>query len=158
MKDKDQIKQIRKEARKGWRNKKANKKALEDIQKEAIAGKKVIRLPSYREKKQNKPRATQNTSYASVARQKNQSMAKGKIPKSSCALAHLGTATWRMIEMSLWQLRNIKKGKCSLDYLKREVHHEAKMINQLDDHHGVPLLFGIMTKSEPFSLITKFHG
>lgn len=50
MKDKDQIKQIRKEARKGWRNKKANKKALEDIQKEAIAGKKVIRLPSYREK------------------------------------------------------------------------------------------------------------
>lgn len=63
-----------------------------------------------------------------------------------------------MIEMWLWQLRNIKKGKSSLDYLKREVHHEAKMINQLDDHHGVPLLFGIMTKSEPFSLITKFHG
>ena len=55
-------------------------------------------------------------------------------------------------------VKEYKKRKCSLDYLKREVRHEAKMINQLDDHRGVPLLFGIVTKSEPFRLITKFHG
>ena len=51
-----------------------------------------------------------------------------------------------------------KKEKCSLNYLKREVCHEAKMINQLDDHYSVPLLFSIVTKREPFCLITKFLG
>ena len=55
-------------------------------------------------------------------------------------------------------VKEYKKGKCSLDYLKREVCHEAMMINQLDDHRGIPLLFGIMTKSELLRLITKFHG
>lgn len=53
--------------------------------------------------------------------------------------------------------KEYKKGKRYLNYTKREVHHKAKMINQLDDHCGVPLLFSIVTKSKPFCLITKFH-
>ena len=31
------------------------------------------------------------------------------------------------------------------------------MIKHLKDHHGVPLLFGIITKSDPIRLVTKFH-
>ena len=31
------------------------------------------------------------------------------------------------------------------------------MIKHLKDHRGVPLLFGIITKSEPIRLVTKFH-
>jgi len=42
--------------------------------------------------------------------------------------------------------------------MKKEVRHKAKMINHLEDHHRVPLLFAIVTKSEPLRLITKFHG
>ena len=32
------------------------------------------------------------------------------------------------------------------------------MIGQLGDHHGLPLLFGVITKSLPLWLITQFHG
>ena len=55
-------------------------------------------------------------------------------------------------------VREYKKEKCSLNYLKKEVRHKAKRTIQLDDHYGIPLLFSIMTKSEPFCLIIKFHG
>ena len=55
-------------------------------------------------------------------------------------------------------VKEFKPRKVSLDYLKKELHHEARMINHLEDHRGVPLLFGVVTKSEPLRLITKFHG
>lgn len=32
------------------------------------------------------------------------------------------------------------------------------MIGQLGDHRGLPLLFGVITKSLPLRLITQFHG
>ena len=45
-----------------------------------------------------------------------------------------------------------------LAHLRSKVRHEATMIKHLKDHRGVPLLFGIITKSEPIRLVTKFHG
>ena len=45
--------------------------------------------------------------------------------------------------------------KCPTNDLKKEVRHEARMISYLGDHSGVP---GVITKSEPLRLITKFHG
>lgn len=42
--------------------------------------------------------------------------------------------------------------------MKREVLNEARMITHLGDHRGLPLLFGVITKSTPFRLITQFHG
>ena len=45
-----------------------------------------------------------------------------------------------------------------LAHLRSEVRHEATMIKHLKDHRGVPLLLGIITKSEPIRLVTKFHG
>ena len=44
------------------------------------------------------------------------------------------------------------------DEIKLEVLREAQMIGQLGDHRGLPLLFGVITKSLPLRLITQFHG
>ena len=55
-------------------------------------------------------------------------------------------------------VKEFKAEKFGHDKMKKEVRHEAKMISHLKDHRGVPLLFGIVTKNEPLSLITKFHG
>ena len=53
----------------------------------------------------------------------------------------------------IWERKNV-----DLAHLRSEVRHEATMIKHLKDHRGVPLLFGIITKSEPIRLVTKFHG
>ena len=42
--------------------------------------------------------------------------------------------------------------------VKRDVLNEARMISHLGDHRGLPLLFGVITKSTPFCIITQFHG
>ena len=46
----------------------------------------------------------------------------------------------------------------SLERMKPEVFHEARMICHLGDHCGLPLLFGIITESVPLRLITQFHA
>lgn len=51
-----------------------------------------------------------------------------------------------------------RRKNVDLAHLRSEVRHEATMIKHLKDHRGVPLLFGIITKSEPIRLVTKFHG
>lgn len=44
-------------------------------------------------------------------------------------------------------------GRC-----KKEVLHEAKVLNTLGDHEGLPLLFGVCVDMEPFCLVTQFYG
>ena len=46
----------------------------------------------------------------------------------------------------------------SQDEIKKDVLREAQMIAHLGDHRGLPLLFGVVTKSLPSQLITQFHG
>ena len=41
---------------------------------------------------------------------------------------------------------------------RREALHEARVINKLGDHPGLPLLFGVCSTSEPYSIILQFHG
>ena len=41
---------------------------------------------------------------------------------------------------------------------KREVLHEATVINSLGDHPNLPFLFGVCTGKEPFSLVLQFYG
>ena len=36
--------------------------------------------------------------------------------------------------------------------------HEAKVLNTLGDHEGLPLLFGVCVDMEPFCLVTQFYG
>ena len=55
-------------------------------------------------------------------------------------------------------LANYRSEPSSVAERKREVLREAKMINHLGDHRGLPLLFGLFTKTMPLRLITQFHG
>ncbi|XP_068726450.1 serine/threonine-protein kinase PknA-like [Montipora capricornis] len=66
-------------------------------------------------------------------------------------------AQYRGITVAVKEYRN-RSESSSVAERKREVFHEAGMINHLGDHCGLPLLFGIITKTMPFRLITQFHG
>jgi len=46
----------------------------------------------------------------------------------------------------------------SLSLLQREAKHKARILHQLGDHPGIPLLFGISLKEMPVSIALKFHG
>lgn len=42
--------------------------------------------------------------------------------------------------------------------VKEELRYEARIINRLGDHPGLPLLFGICSVNAPYRLIIQFHG
>lgn len=44
------------------------------------------------------------------------------------------------------------------EHCKREVLHEATILNSLGDHPNLPFLFGVCTEKEPFSLVLQFYG
>lgn len=54
-------------------------------------------------------------------------------------------------------VKEFKKRTASLESLKKGS-HEAKIINRLEDHCSIPLVFSLVTKSQPIRLVTKFHG
>ena len=63
----------------------------------------------------------------------------------------------RMVSVSLPQERgNINHNRLCL--LQREAKHEAQVLQQISDHPGIPLLFGISLKEMPVSIVLKFHG
>ena len=68
-----------------------------------------------------------------------------------CYLAH-----YREILVAVKEFKQQKSW--SLAEMKREVFHEARMICHLGDHRGLPLLFGVVTESVPLRLVTQFHG
>ena len=42
--------------------------------------------------------------------------------------------------------------------VREELIYEARIINKLGDHSGLPLLYGICSKHSPFRIILQFHG
>lgn len=50
-----------------------------------------------------------------------------------------------------------KTAEHKLSVLQREARHEARVLQKLGDHPGIPLLFGVCLKT-PVSIIMKFHG
>ena len=40
----------------------------------------------------------------------------------------------------------------------QELIYEARILNKLGDHPGLPLLFGVCTESTPYRLVMQFHG
>ena len=52
----------------------------------------------------------------------------------------------------------IRSESTSVADLKREVLHEANMLNHLGNHRGLPLLFGVIANKMPLRLVTQFHG
>lgn len=58
-------------------------------------------------------------------------------------------------------VKEIKKRKDSpkeTERCRREVLHEAQILQSLGDHPNLPFLFGVSTKMEPFYLVLQFHG
>ena len=41
---------------------------------------------------------------------------------------------------------------------RRDLRHEASVISALGDHLSLPMIFGVVTKSLPLCVVTKFHG
>ena len=41
---------------------------------------------------------------------------------------------------------------------RKNLLHEAKILSSLGDHPNLPMIFGVVTKSLPFCLVTQFHG
>ena len=41
--------------------------------------------------------------------------------------------------------------------VRNELIYEARIINKLGDHPGLPLLFGVCSKRAPFRLAMQFH-
>ena len=68
-----------------------------------------------------------------------------------CYLAH-----YREILVAVKEFK--QQESWSLEQMKREVFHEARMICHLGDHRGLPLLFVVVTESVPLRLVTQFHG
>lgn len=46
----------------------------------------------------------------------------------------------------------------SFQRIRKEAAHEAQVIQRLGDHPGIPLLFVVMFKQQPLSIVLKFHG
>ncbi|XP_031553278.1 ALK tyrosine kinase receptor homolog scd-2-like [Actinia tenebrosa] len=42
--------------------------------------------------------------------------------------------------------------------LRKEVKHEATVMSELGDHHGLPLLFGVDLQNHPYKIVLQFHG
>lgn len=133
VKDKDKLKKIRKEARKRWRQKKAAKKAMK-------------KLPAEKKLNEDKERRKLREIDPSLVVRTTKFLGAGTF--GSCYLAY-----YRDVVVAVKELNERK----NVD-LRSEVCHEATMIKHLEDHRGVPLLFGIVTKSEPYRLVTKYHG
>ena len=46
----------------------------------------------------------------------------------------------------------------TLTFFQRETRHEVQVLQQSGDHPGIPLLFGVVLKKKPVSLVLKYHG
>ena len=57
-----------------------------------------------------------------------------------------------VIEM---KMRN--ESRKEIERCKREVLHEAEVINSLGDHPNLPFLFGVCTEKELISLLLQFY-
>lgn len=51
-----------------------------------------------------------------------------------------------------------EKRQFSFSFLQREARHEVQVLQQSGDHPGIPLLFGVVLKKKPVSLVLKYHG
>lgn len=162
VKDKEKFKKIRKEARKRWRNKKANEKAMKNAQKELVPGK-----PTSKKISSPVAQLPEKTAPKLAAKSKTQVEHRHVREIDPCLIVRsekfLGCGSFGNCYLAHYRdilvaVKEFKAEKFGRDNMKKEVRNEAKMISHLEDHRGVPLLFGIVTKSEPLRLITKFHG
>ena len=187
IKDREKLKGIRIEARKRWRKKKAKAKDLKQAiertfepevrPKVVIAAKLPVAEPGFAAVSETaklcvprKSPVSVNVASKSNSKKLRESRTPASVPmkeinpsevaKSTTFLGcgSFGTcylAYYRGIPVAVKEFR-LRKSR-SPDEIKKVV-REAKMIGLLGDHRGLPLLFGVITKSLPLRLVTQFHG
>ena len=188
IKDREKLKGMRIEARKRWRKKKAKakdlKEAIERTFEPEVRPKVVIatELPEAEAgfaaesepAKRCVPRKNQvavDVSSKSKSTKLRESRTPTSVPMKEIHPSEVAKSTkflgcgsfgtcylayYRRIPVAVKELR-LRKSR-SPDEIQKDVVREAQMIGLLGDHRGLPLLFGVITKSMPLRLITQFHG
>ena len=85
----------------------------------------------------------------------------GSKPIGSGTFGTCFLATYRGIPVVIKQYKEAHKDKKSAEKLfklQKEAAHEARIIEKLGDHPGIPLLFGVILQIEPISIVLQFHG
>lgn len=67
-------------------------------------------------------------------------------------------ADYRGIKVVVKEMKRRDQSLKETERCKKEAIHEAKVLNSLGDHEGLPFLLGICVEKEPYSLVTQFHG
>lgn len=188
MKDKSKFKALRIEAKKRWRNKKAEEKRLKHAVEQAASEKSPVAVGEAREPnpaaaliQPDKPsvsrpleqqeqvqvrmdKAAGHEEFANVKQTSDELIKQINPTEIVNANKFLGSGTFGTCHLAHYRgilvaVKEFKSRRSRPDKdVKREVLNEARMISHLGDHRGLPLLFGVITKSTPFRLVTQFHG
>ena len=67
-------------------------------------------------------------------------------------------AEYRGMKMTVKEIKKRKDSPEETERCRREVLHEAQILQSLGDHPNLPFLFGVCIKMEPFCLLLQFHG
>ena len=163
IKDKDNVKTVRKDAKRRWKNKKAQEKALKNAAALKPAGpindqkaKDDLDIDQACEHKKEKPAQPKKRDRSSDVKEINPveivrtEKSRGCATFSVCYLAY-----YRSILVAVKEFRmNSNKSRSEV---KRELLREARMVNHLGAHQNLPLLFGVLIKGEQLMPIMQFH-
>ena len=163
IKDKDNMKTVRKEAKKRWRNKKAQEKALKNAAALEPAGpvndlraKYDLGITQACECKQEKPSQSKKREKSSEVKEINPVeivRTKKSLGCGTFGVCYL--AYYRSIVVAVKKFRmNLNKSRSEV---KRDLLREARIVNHLGDHRYLPFLFGAVVKGEQLMLITQFQ-
>ena len=148
------MKNIRKSAKKRWRNKKAAEKALKNV---------VDAAKRPNGDKEEKGTKTKEQSRRSDVLARVPGVKEIRSTEIVRSQKFLGSRTFGSCYLGSYRgyvvaIKEYKTSAGSSKNMLQEVCHEAKMIGHLGDHPCLPLLFGVITKAVPFRLVTQFHG
>jgi serine/threonine protein kinase len=67
-------------------------------------------------------------------------------------------ASYRGIKVVVKEMKERDGSASDRERCRREVLHEANILQSLGDHPGLPLLFGVCSDNVPYSIVLQFHG
>lgn len=84
----------------------------------------------------------------------------GSKPIGSGTFGTCFLAKYRDIEVVIKEYKDAASSTTDRGFERRrkEATYEARVIQQLGDHPGIPLLLGVVLQQQPVSIVLKFHG
>lgn len=84
----------------------------------------------------------------------------GSKPIGSGTFGTCFLAKYRDIEVVVKEYKGAASSTTDRGFKRRrkEATHEARVIQQLGEHPGIPLLFGVVLQQQPVGIVLKFHG